>query len=150
MKNEDTATALDLADFDTVAASEAGAELQLINPVTKEPLDVFITLLGKDSETYRDYLRQNTNSRIRREAAAARKGVDANVVTAEEIEDKAIELLVVCSTGWRTGDKPTLTLKGETLPFTANNALRVYTEQLWVRRQVDSFVADLENFTVKL
>jgi hypothetical protein len=36
--------------------------------------------------------------------------------------------------------------RGEALPFNAKNVLKVYSEQLWVRGQVDAAIGDLENF----
>jgi hypothetical protein len=137
---------LDISDFDTVAASNAGAELQLVNPIDKSPLDIFINILGPDSETYREFMRDSSNANFRKQALAQRKGIDADIRTSEEIEAKSIELLTACTTGWRTADKPVIIMNKEELVFNANNVLKVYIKMLWIRRQVDAFLGDLTNF----
>lgn len=143
---EAVAAPLDLANLDTGVASDNGAEIELLHPTTNAPLDIFISILGKDSQAFREYVKSETNANIRREAMAKRRGREAPSPTAEDIDEKAVELLVLCSTGWRSGDEKTLTYKGENLPFTVANAKRIYTEQLWIRRQVDEAIGDLENF----
>lgn len=144
-------TSLDLASLDTSAACDKGAEIELRHPTTNEPLGLFVTVLGKDSQIFRDHVKQDVNARIRREALANKRGKDLPPPTAEEAEDKATELLVVCTLGWRQrveGDKfkETITFAGEELAFTVANAKRVYESLLWFRRQVDEAIGDLENF----
>ena len=141
---------IDLADMDTGAASDKGAEIELRHPTTHAKLGMFITVLGKDSEVFREHTKHRANERLRREAMADRTGKPLDPPTAEDAEEKAIELLVLCTTGWRqeTDGKSEATLfyKGEHLTFTIANAKRLYAEQLWIRRQVDVAIGDLENF----
>lgn len=144
-ETKDTAS-FDLAELDTVEGSDKGAELQLKHFVTEQPLPVFITLLGKHSTVFREITAARVNERIAREAAARQRNKDIPNPTAEEADERAIEMLAACTTGWRTGDEPHIILKGEKLPFNGNNAQRVYREMLWVREQVDGFIGDLENF----
>ena len=143
---DDTIESFDLSELDTIEASDKGAELQLKHFITEKPLPVFITLLGKHSSTFREITNERVNERIAREAAASQRNKTPSNPTAEEAEERAIELLAACTTGWRTGDKPIVMLKGEELRFTVDNAKKVYREMLWVREQVDKFIGDLENF----
>ena len=146
---------IDLADMDTGAASDKGAEIELRHPTTNAKVGMFITILGKDSEIFREHTRHRANERLRREAMAERTGRPLDPPTAEEIEEKAVELLVLCTTGWRQETKEaggevkseaSLFYKGENLPFNVANAKRLYNEQLWIKRQVDVGIGDLENF----
>lgn len=146
---------IDLADLDTSKASDKGAEIELNHPSTEAPLGIFITVLGKDSEVFREHGKNRYNEDVRREAAASRRGKSVPPYTAEELEEKAIETLVLCSLGWRTEVKgegkspvsePCLFYKGEKLAFNVPNCKRVYAENLWIRRQVDDAIGDLENF----
>lgn len=132
---------VDLASLDLAAAAEKGFELELLHPVTKAPLGTFITLVGKDSTTFRDHVRRSANDRLRKQAVSQRRGSEAEVPTIERIEADAIELLVVCTTGWRG-----VTYKGADLPFTPANAKTLYTDLPWIREQVDQAVGDVENF----
>ncbi len=135
---------------DTTAASNTGAEIQLRNPFTNEPVDSFITVMGKDADAFRAHIRQDVDANIRREAQARRRGKNVEPTTAAEAEEKAIELLVVSTLGWRTGNRPgEFFYAGNYLPFNAGNVLRVYREQIWVRRQIDEAIGDLENFIPK-
>ena len=144
-------TSLDLDSLDTGAACDKGAEIELKHPTTSEPLGLFVTILGKDSQVFREHVKQDVNARIRREALASKRGKDVAPPTAEEAEDKATELLVICTLGWRQRNedgsfKDTITYKGEELSFNVPNAKTVYTNLLWFRRQVDEAIGDLENF----
>lgn len=160
--------AIDLADLDTAKASDKGAEIELLHPTKQTPLGIFVTVLGKDSEVFKSQVKSDINAAVRKEAFAKRRGKNIDPMTAEEAEEKAIELLVLCTLGWRSetyerdsndaivkdGDgkrkvlanEPSITLGGEKLSFSVINAKRVYTDFVWFRRQVDDAIGDLENF----
>jgi len=151
MTTKKTAAPLDLDALDTCAACDKGAEIELRHPTTGEPVGIFVTILGKDSEVFRQHVKEDVNTRIRRQALADKRGKDVAPPTAEEAEEKATDLLVVCTVGWRQrieGDnfKSTITYKGEELAFTVANAKKLYSNLLWFRRQVDEAIGDLENF----
>ncbi len=149
MTKDKAAKPIDIADFDTAVASDKGFDLELTAPTgAKAPLGVFIRVLGKDGEVFQDHIREAGNERLRREAVAERKGKPLDPPTIEQAEEKALELLTLCTVGWFTGDKSNATFpyKGENLAFNASNVLKVYREQKWVRKQVDEAIADLENF----
>lgn len=156
--NKNKTKMIDIADLDTGAASDKGAEIELRHPTSNAKLGMFIGILGKDSEVFREHLKHRANEQLRKEHSAQQGGRKVDAPTAEEAEDKGIELLVLCTTGWRSEyveevdgkktakNEPCLFYKGEMLAFNVPNVMRVYKEQLWIRRQVDDGVADLENF----
>lgn len=146
---------IDLANLNTEVAGDKGAEIELVHPSTEAPLGIFITVLGKDSEVFREHGKNRYNEDVRREAAASRRGKTVPPYTAEELEEKAIETLILCTVSWRTEvkgegketvNKPCLFYKGEELAFNVPNCKKVYSENLWIRRQVDTAIGDLENF----
>lgn len=132
---------LDLSSLDTVAACDKGAKIELRHPVTNEPLGVFITVLGRDSQAFRDHMRTAINDRLRRESVAKRRGREPDLMTVEVGEAEAIDLLVVCTVGWEG-----VTYKGQPLEFSVPNAKTLYADLPWVRSQVDAAIGDLENF----
>lgn len=132
---------LDLATLDTVAACDKGAEIALRHPVTTAPLGVFISIVGRDSSVFKEYIRNRVNDKLRRDAMDKKRGRDEAVPTMEESEAESIELVTLCTTGWRN-----VTYKGEELAFNVANALTLYKEMPWIRRQVDEAIGDLENF----
>jgi hypothetical protein len=163
-RNSDTATdntakepELDLAALDTIAASDAGADIVILHPTKKEPIGIFITVLGKHSETFRELVKERANKRIKEEALNARRGKFGKTKTAEEVEAEAIEMLCACTIGWgkctvnkegeiveKTAD--TFLFDGEQLPWNVGNGKRVYSRMIWLRQQVDDGIGDLENF----
>lgn len=135
------AAAIDLSSLDTSAACAKGFELELVHPVTKAPLGSFITVVGKDSPEFESCVKRQSNDRLRRQFQLQRKGKDADAPTVEQIEAEAIDLLVASTTAFRN-----VSYRNEVLIFSEDNAKRLYTEQKWVRAQVDEAIGDLENF----
>jgi hypothetical protein len=90
----------DLAELDSVAASDAGVEMQLYHPKTQSDLGIFITLLGRDSKDYRRV--QSVQNRKRTERMTKGGVFKPAVVTSEEIEQNTIELLSACTKAWRS------------------------------------------------
>lgn len=150
---------MDLKDFDVVSGANEGFELQLVNYKTQEPLPLFVTVLGRDSDAFR----RVQADQQRRRLAKMTKGnvVRVGSVSAEELEADAIDLLAACTVGWREElapegsavpegsrhEKKTLTVRGEELTCTRANAARLYADFPWIREQVDAAVGDRANFT---
>lgn len=132
--------AFDLASLDTVAACNKPFEIE-IKSVTGQPTGFFISVLGKDSDTYRSIVRGLADESLKRQAMGK---VDTSL---DKIEQRNIDALVAVTTGWRFGDSNEVPLDGEPLAFNAANARKVYERLLPVRDQVAEAVNDLENFT---
>ncbi len=141
----------DFSALDTVSACDKGIEIELHHPVTHAGLGIFWTLLGRDSQVFRDQIRQNIDEATRRSAYARKRGKEDVPDTADIQEQRGISLLVACSVAWRYGEKNMFPFqkKGnalEELAFTPENVRRVLTELPEVRRQIDEAIGDLENF----
>lgn len=144
------------AEVDTVAKCDAGAEIELKNPVTTKGTGVFIKVLGKDSTVFRNHIKEEQDTINRRNHELQRKGKKVVPTLSDETEQKAIEILVLCTLGWRTetrddkgnviANDPFIMFKGEKLSYSVANANRIYRENLEIRRQIDEGIADLENF----
>lgn len=140
-------TEIDLSSLDTATASEAGATIPILHPISKEPIGINITVLGKHSATFRELVRERINKRMKQESMASRRGKQLEPRTAEEVERDALEMLVACTLGWNSGEgKNYITFKGNKLEFNPVNALTVYSGLIWLREQVDEAIGDLENF----
>lgn len=135
---------IDLASLSAREACDKAFEFELRHPVSNKPIGVFISVLGTESETFQAHARRKANERLRRQFAVQRKGAE-EVPTVEQAEKESIELLVACTTGWRTGDEPTVMHGGKALEFNEDNARFLYAER-WIRAQVDEAVGDLGNF----
>jgi hypothetical protein len=141
---------MDIGKLDTVSACNAGAEIELMHPVTQKRLGIFVNVLGKDSDVCREHFRVTVNDNLRKAAMAKKRGKDEEVQTYEKSLERGIDLLVACTLGWRTVDDgqetPTITMNGEAMAYTKANAKRLYEAMPWIKTQVDEAIVDLENF----
>lgn len=131
---------MDLANLNTKQQMEAGADLHLKHPSTREPLfadddkgkkPMVITLMGIDGETFQRIRRQNQRAAMKRR----------DPVEPAEAEKQGLDTLVAITKGWKN-----IVLSGEELAFTAENVRRVYAEFPWIREQVNEFASDRANF----
>ena len=132
----------DLSTLDTTSACDKGAEIELRHPVSNVPLGMFITLIGKDSKEFRDFTRDRTNTRLRKDAMAQKRGKDPEIRTVEGIEAENIELLVTCTKGWRGF----IDDDGNEIPFNVQNAIFMYKNFPDIYDSVNSAIGDLDNF----
>ena len=130
----------DLASLDTVAACNNPVEVE-IKSVTGQPTGFFISVLGKDSDAYRNIVRGMADESLKRQAMGKQ-----DAATLDKIEKRNIDALVAVTTGWRFGETKTAPLDGEELEFNPANVRRLYERLLPVREQVAEAVNDLENF----
>lgn len=125
--------------FEDFAPLGQGAVLEVLHPTTGLPLvmdgetPVTITLVGKDSEQFRAAVRERTNKNL--------KAMEKASPTAEMVEQANIDLLAACTLGWSG-----IQVKDQPWPFTPDNARYLYTRLVWLRDQVDGFIADRANF----
>jgi hypothetical protein len=131
----------DLASLDTTKACNDGAEVEIRHPVTNVPLGMTIRVLGRDSDTFKEFTRDMLNTRLRREAMAQKRGKDADLRTVEVIEQENMDLLVTCTLGWKG-----VVDAGETLDFNEANVRKIYKKYPWIYDQVNEAIGTLELF----
>lgn len=133
---------MDLEKFDVVKGANDGFELELLSPKDNStPLGIFITIMGTDSDEFRKIRSAQNRQRV----AKLSKG-NRTIVSADEIDAAAIELLVACTKSWRDGTKITITLRGEELPCIPMNVEKLFKAMPWIREQVDVAINDRANF----
>jgi phage/plasmid-associated DNA primase len=64
-----------------------------------------------------------------------------HIVIDFDLKDESVELLAKCTKGWSG-----ITESGKEVPFSYENAVKLYTKYLWLREQIDRFMADRSNF----
>lgn len=127
---------MDLANLDLGSAAEEGAYLNLVHPISGEELEyqgepIRIFLKGNDSDTFKKRL----DFHMRKDGK--RRGEK----TIAEVEQQSCDLLAHVTTGWEN-----VIWEDEPLEFSIENAKMLYKQRPWIRRQVDEFVAEAENF----
>ncbi len=132
------------------------ATLKLRNPTNGRPLlvddpkgekdddgdtklvPITIDLVRSDSKEATEHAHQRQNQRLR---TIGRKG--RIKITADEIAEDALSLLVFCTRGWNG-----VVVDGKQLACNAGNSRRLYSDPrfTWIRSQVDDFIGDEANF----
>lgn len=126
---------ISLNAFDVQTKSNSGVEFELKLLRTGEASGAFITLLGMDSDPVKHFLDEQS----RKYSELRKAGKD---IPKDDAEKSGIELLVVCTVGWRGLDDAS----GQPLEFSKENARRIYTEYPLIREFVDRVIAVRENF----
>lgn len=130
--------AFDLKKNNLAEQSETGYEFELVYPATGEAVDAFITVRGNESKVVKNFLRKRFNEN----QVLVKKGKKKDdSITIEEFLDNQIELAVVKTIGWRG-----IQVDGVDLPFTQENAEKIYREHEWIREAVEKESAEIENF----
>ena len=133
----------DLAALDTVKGSNAGFEVSIYNPATNEDLGLFITVLGKDSDEFQKVSRAQQKKRMEKMSKGGFRNANVPI---EVMESDGLQLLAAVTKSWRQGDKQTVTLDGQELTCTKENAVALYERFPWIKEQVDTAVGDRANF----
>ena len=127
-----TPAPFDFATRDVAAKAEQGAELEVLDPVTGEPVSAYITLAGADSTIHR-----KAAANISKRRFNSRKGFRSKDFDVEKMEAESIEILAVCTLSWKG-----VTVDGVPLPCSRDNAIKMYTRFPWLREQVEQFIGD--------
>ncbi len=123
----------DLAKLDTTNLAEKGSALELRHPVTMEKLGATILLAGADSHIYR-----NAQQKIAERRLAGGKPGTPNL---DGMLAEGIDLLATCTLGWEN-----IIVEGESINFTRDEVVELYTRFIWIKEQVDRFIHDRANY----
>ena len=136
----------DLADLDLAEKAETPFEFELEHPETKDGLGVFVSVIGSESRTFLDYVRQEGNRARKRAFEAQRKGKAEEPMSVEDQESAILNAVAVCVVKWRTGNDPWLVWSGEKLECTRDNVVKVLRSFRWMRDQINAATGDVGNF----
>lgn len=126
---------LSLDQLDVVEASKEGFSFEYIKP-DGSPSGVFITVLGDNAPSVKEFLRKRLNALRRVEAMATKAGKAAERLV-EQDEQFGIELTAVKVVSWL----------GIAEECTFENAVRLCTINPLVRNQINEAAGDVANFT---
>lgn len=126
---------IDLNQFDTVTKSNAGAEIQL-KRIDGKLSDAFITVIGCDSEKFREMRLERRRAEVKRLESGAMKELSQR-----EMDEIACDTLAKCTLGWRGIAKD-----GQELTFTEQAAFNLYLQYPAIREQIDAAIMEREHF----
>lgn len=116
--------------YDTVSAAEEGRQMKLPDPGSGGETGEFITFFGSDSGIYK-----NTMAEF-----AKKNKLRGRDLTDAEREEQDIECLARMTKTWK------LTENGKAIPFSHEEARRVYTKYPSVKRRATVFIFTESNF----
>lgn len=123
---------MELSSLETASIHEAGAEVTILHPVTREATDFKIRVMGMDSKAWR------------KEKKRLERQILSRAASGEEIDTDELEIdaLVNATLGWSG-----LVKEGKPVKFSKKVCKQLYTEAPTVRDQVDRFIGNRANFT---
>lgn len=119
---------MDITSLFTVEKHEAGAELQVVSPLTGEPTEFYIKLAGVDSLRFR-----NARDEISKKMVEAMREGDEY--------ESGVELLVAATIDWRG-----LENDGKDMKFSEKRARELYTASPGIAEQADRFIGNRKNY----
>lgn len=138
---------MDLVQFDTKSAAEAGCVVNLDNPFTGEPMldddgsNFFIKILGGDSGKVSDALREIADRRLERVQKTRKLIADSASQHADDVNTLALATLE-----WKLPP-----IDGEVWACTEPNARKLYGDKRfpWIMEQLEKVISDRKRFFKK-
>lgn len=125
---------MELSQLATAETHQEGAECNIADPLTKQPTDVYIKIMGADSAKWREQKKKQTNAVLEARANGKASSID--------FDQMDVDALVAVTLDWR-GIKS----DGEDYEFTKANAKHLYENSPAVVNQLLAFLSDGANFT---
>lgn len=133
----------DLSKNNLSEIAELGYEFEVKMP-DGSATGAFITVRGEQSKKAQAHVRKMFAEYQAKELAAQRRGKQLDPITLEEAEERNAETAAVRTISWRGFGE-----KGQEIPFTPENAKRIYLEHEWIRDQVMEESKQILNFRPK-
>jgi hypothetical protein len=130
----------DLSKNNPADVAEAGYEFKVMLPDGTET-DIKIKVRGVHSPVVKAFGREVLKEMKMKEEAAKRRNKLPEDMTIEEAEDFAVRAAIVRTISWQNIGED-----GQEIPFTKENAQRIYLKYPWIREQVMEQSNDVFNF----
>lgn len=149
-----SATAFDFAALDIAEAADKPFEFELVFPQTHpregEGIGVFVSVIGAESRTFQNYIREEANRAQEENWRKRRSNKPEAPMPIEEQEEKINLAIARAVTGWRTvidgESKPVIFDNGDAVEFSHAACAKWMAKYPWVRDQINKATADLSNF----
>ena len=125
-------------DLSHLQPSNAPMPLDVLHPTSRKPIGLVLMVYGSDSDQYRAAGAARSERRMKLMKPGRMH------LTAAELEEDAIAVLVQVTAGW-TWEKH-CTINGRQPVYCATEVEALYRALPWVAEQVDSFLGDRSNF----
>ena len=133
---------MELSSLDLSVSAEQGFEFEFVPEGSGVGSGLFFTVIGRHSDTVKDWTRKEVNKMRQREAFLIKKGKGDEFRQVEEDEEFSIKSAAI-----RIIDFKGLTEGGKELPFSKETALTLCRINQDIRDQVIAASDSLTNFT---
>lgn len=127
---------MDLSNYNLKANAEKGFDVEIKNPVDESDTDIIISVVGSDSSIHR-------NATIAAMVDFPLPDEGTTREKAEAVTRRSAAVMAACVVGWSG-----IEIEGETVDFTPEKALEIFSQYDWISDQVSQAVKNRENFTV--
>lgn len=137
----------DAVDYET--ACDTPFEFELKHPETGDGMNVFLSVVGTESATFKNYVRREGDKARRRNLERELKNEKPDILPMKEEEEMTAAALAACVTAWRTGDEPVIVWGDRRLECNHANATEWLTRFAFARSQVNAEASKIANFTAR-
>lgn len=131
-----------LALFDTIAACNTAAKIELRHPVTREGVGMYIHVVGRDSDILRERNNAIHDANRARAHLFAKQGKPVEPRTRDELEAEALETIALCTVGYTDMINP----DGTERKFSHADAKALYAWSPAIRNQMDDDIMSYAHF----
>jgi hypothetical protein len=132
---------LDLSQFDTSKLANEGARLYPVLPGQEEPTDqMYLVVLGSDSDAFRKVKIAEARKELARKKGKRDQNEWSDDELLELIEGRT-EIVATLVKDWHG-----VAINGKKLPCTPDNVKMLLDQLPWLKRQVNTFAAQVEHF----
>lgn len=128
---------MDLNDF---LPSTDEVHVELVNPKTKEPMGMSITLYATHTEEFKDVQYRYIDAAIARNSKARKEGKDEYIPSAKDTDANRVNQLAEITKVWD------ITLEGKKPKLSVDKAKEVYNKFPFIRMQLEKALEDSEDF----
>lgn len=134
-------TGFDLSKNNLTAFAEAGHEFQVTLPEIGTKIPIWIKVRGDKSPQSIAFQKKHFNTQQQKETIAKRKKTDVPPMTMDELDELLRDTAVIRTISWRGIEED-----GKAVPFSVENATRIYENHTWLRDLVISESNMVANF----
>lgn len=132
---------MDLSNINLKRDAEVPFEFELLHPVSREKMDIFVQVVGEHSDQFRKYLQQSVRQYQKDQRQAAKTGKEKERTLAEADDERA-ESAAARTVGWSK-----MIENGVEIPYSYETSLDLFRRHLWMTDQIIAESKDAGNFT---
>ena len=138
---------MDLAQLDSKKKAEAGVRMNLVHPATGEDMTTFVEVLGTDSSTWQNMVREDLLKNVNKKSNKKIATEDDAIRIEKDIVIKLARMIKCFGDVEEKGKEVSYILfEGDKLKYSEDNAVKLLEALPWFKEQLNIFIGDRSNF----